>query len=66
MLDHCDVALVVETLENTDLFTPTVSRLSHLVVIDILSTAVSLRRDEAHHQRITQMKARLAQRRGSP
>ena len=66
MLDHCDVALVVETLENTDLFTPTVSRLSHLVVIDILSTAVSLRRDETHHQRITRMKARLALLRGSP
>ncbi|MDO6732983.1 hypothetical protein Q4577_23545 [Marinovum sp. 2_MG-2023] len=60
------MALVVETLENTDLFTPTVSRLSHLVVIDILSTAVSLRRDEEHHQHITRMKARLAQLRGSP
>ncbi|SDX54615.1 MurR/RpiR family transcriptional regulator [Litoreibacter albidus] len=65
MLDHCDVALVVETLENTDLYTPTVSRLSHLVVIDILSTAVSLRRDESHHQRITRMKARLTLLRGT-
>lgn len=66
MLEHCDVGLVVETLENTDLFTPTVSRLSHLVVIDILSTAVSLRRDETQHQRINRMKARLALLRGSP
>jgi len=66
MLGNCDVALVVETLENTDLFTPTVSRLSHLVVIDILATAVSLRRDETHHQRITRMKTRLALLRGSP
>lgn len=66
MLDHCDVALVVETLENTDLFTPTVSRLSHLVLIDILSTAVSLRRGETHHQRITRMKTRLALLRGTP
>ena len=60
----CDVALIVETLENTDLFTPTVSRLSHLVVIDILSTAVSLRRGDRHHSRIATMKAGLAALRG--
>ncbi|MCD1636405.1 MurR/RpiR family transcriptional regulator [Martelella mediterranea] len=60
MLEHCDVVLMVETLENTDLYTPTVSRLSHLVVIDILATAVSLRRDGAHHERLRQMKATLA------
>lgn len=65
LLKHCDVALVVETLENTDLYTPTVSRLSHLVLIDILSTAVSLRKGEGHHQRIAQMKARLARMRAS-
>ncbi len=56
----CDVALIVQTLENTDLFTPTVSRLSHLVVIDILSTAVSLRRGSRHHARVAKMKAGLA------
>ena len=52
--------LIVETLENTDIYTPTVLRLSHLVVMDILSTAVSLRRGEAHHERIIAMKAGLA------
>lgn len=61
---HCDVTLVVETLENTDLYTPTVSRLSHLVVIDILSTAVSLRRGDAHHDRVARMKTELARLRG--
>lgn len=66
ILAHCDVHLVVETLENTDLYTPTVSRLSHLVIMDILSTAVSLRRDAAHHDRITRMKSRLADLRGGP
>lgn len=60
LLEHCDVSLIVETLENTDIYTPTVSRLSHLVVMDILSTAVSLRRGEAHHERIIAMKAGLA------
>lgn len=62
---HCDLALLVETLENTDLYTPTVSRLSHLVVIDILSTAVSLRRGAAHHDRVARMKDGLARLRGS-
>lgn len=66
MLDHCDIHLIAETLENTDLYTPTVSRLSHLVIVDILSTAVSLRRDEAHRDRIARMKSRLAQMRGGP
>ncbi|MCB1347768.1 MAG: MurR/RpiR family transcriptional regulator [Maritimibacter sp.] len=59
LAEVCDVALIVQTLENTDLFTPTVSRLSHLVVIDILSTAVSLRRGDRHHDRIAAMKAGL-------
>jgi RpiR family carbohydrate utilization transcriptional regulator len=60
LLDQCDVGLVVETFENTDIYTPTASRLSHLVVIDILSTAVSLRKGNAHHDRIVDMKAGLA------
>lgn len=60
LLKEADVALMVETLENTDIYTPTVSRLSHLVLIDILSTAVGLRRETAHHERIGQMKAGLA------
>jgi RpiR family carbohydrate utilization transcriptional regulator len=57
----CDVALVVETLDNTDIYTPTISRIAALVVVDILSTAVALRRDEAHAQRFRAMKARLGQ-----
>lgn len=61
----CDVPILVETLENTDLYTPTISRISALVVIDILSTAVSLARDEAHRDRVAAMKRRLADRRGN-
>lgn len=57
---QCDVALVIETLENTDLYTPTVSRLAHLVMIDILSTFVSLHKGEAHQKRIQVMKSHLA------
>lgn len=65
LLAHCDIGLRVETLENTDLFTPTISRVAAMVVIDILSTAVSLGRDEAHHARIAEMKRQLAKMRAS-
>ncbi len=61
ILEHCDVHIMAETLENTDLYTPTISRLSALVVIDILSTAVSLARDAAHQAKLTGMKKALAQ-----
>jgi RpiR family carbohydrate utilization transcriptional regulator len=60
LIESCDVGLVVETLENTNIYTPTVSRLSHLVVVDILSTAVSVRREAAHHEKLADMKEQLA------
>lgn len=59
--DLSDVALIVETLENTDLFTPTISRIAALVVIDILSTGVALRRSDSHISRVQDMKASLAE-----
>ncbi|RBP09817.1 RpiR family transcriptional regulator [Roseiarcus fermentans] len=56
---ECDVKLVVETLDNTNIYTPTISRIAALVVIDILSTAVALRRGPEHQERFRQMKRRL-------
>ena len=61
LIRHCDVALLVETLDNTNIYTPTISRIAALVVIDVLSTAVALRRDEEHLRRYRQMKRRLAE-----
>lgn len=40
---YCDVSLIVETLENTNMYTPTISRIAALVIIDILSTSVAMR-----------------------
>jgi RpiR family carbohydrate utilization transcriptional regulator len=57
---YCDVALIVETLENTNTYTPTISRIAALVVIDILSTSVALRRPEPDRARIRQMKRLLS------
>ena len=59
LLDHCDIPLIVRTIEDTDIYTPTVSRLAGLVVIDILATAVALRRGPEHMDRLTGMKEGL-------
>lgn len=55
----CDVTLIVETLDNTNVYTPTTSRIAALVLIDILSTAVALRREREHMGRLDRMKQRL-------
>ncbi len=57
---YCDVSLIVETLENTNMYTPTISRIAALVIIDILSTSVAMRRPEEHQTRVHQMKRQLS------
>lgn len=60
LVDHCDIVLLAETLENTNIYTPTISRIAALTVIDILSTAVALRRGEQHIEIFKNMKRNLA------
>jgi len=55
-----DIAIIVESLDNTDVYTPTISRLAQLVVVDVLATLVLLRRDEAALIRLQRTKRRLA------
>ena len=59
LMAHCDVTILVETLDNTDVYTPTISRIAALTVIDVLSTAVALRRDPAQRARMAEMKQQL-------
>lgn len=61
LINYCDVALIVETLDNTNLYTPTISRIAALVVIDILSTSVALSRGKPHNERLVRMKRHLSQ-----
>jgi RpiR family carbohydrate utilization transcriptional regulator len=56
---ECDIVLIVESLDNTNIYTPTISRIAALAVIDVLSTAVALRRGTGHEQRFQLMKRRL-------
>ena len=55
-----DIVIVLKSFEDTDVLTPTVSRLASLVIIDILATAVSLRRGSLHARRLAAMKEQLA------
>ncbi|MGV9194144.1 SIS domain-containing protein [Microbacterium sp. MC2] len=54
------VPLIARTFEDTDIYTPSTSRLAGLVVIDVLATGVALRRSPAHTEAIRRMKSELA------
>lgn len=58
---YADVSIIAETLENTNVYTPTISRIAALVIIDILSTGVSILRGDAHQLEVSAMKRRLAE-----
>lgn len=61
LANYADVLINVETLENTDLYTPTTSRIAALVAVDILSTLVARRHDRVESQRLLRMKRYLSQ-----
>jgi RpiR family carbohydrate utilization transcriptional regulator len=65
LADLADVAIVLRTFEDTDIYTPTVSRLAGLVLVDVLATAVAVRRGPAHLERLREMKEALSVFRGS-
>lgn len=54
-----DVAIIVRTFENTDVYTPSVSRIAGLAVIDALAAAVAVRRGPEHADEFRAMKAGL-------
>ena len=58
-----DVTIIAETLENTNVYTPTISRLAALVVIDILSISVAIKRGPDHLADVQDMKKHLTKRR---
>lgn len=66
LAQHCNVTILVETLENTDLYTPSISRIAGLVVIDLLAIGVALRHDRAYIQRLQEMKRALTAMRTAP
>lgn len=59
-----DLVIHASTFEDTDYYTPTVSRLAALVIVDVLATAVAMRRGGASLSAVRAMKEKLAQMRG--
>lgn len=55
-----DIPIIVESLDNTDVYTPTISRIAQLVVIDVLATSVMIRRDDDALRALRRIKQRLA------
>lgn len=56
----CDRVVAVAAPEDTDVFTPMVSRLVHLVVVDVLALGVALRGGEETSARLLRIKDALA------
>lgn len=54
-----DIALIVRTPEDTDIYTPATSRLAALVVVDLLAAGVALRRSPEELEQVHEMKRRL-------
>ena len=59
----CSLVVGVAVPENTDVFMPTLSRIAHLLVIDVLAVGVALRGGSSTATRLHKMKAVLQDRR---
>lgn len=55
-----DAVLITETLEDTDIYTPTISRIAALVVIDVLATITAMHDDAVDLARLGDMKQKLS------
>jgi RpiR family transcriptional regulator, carbohydrate utilization regulator len=59
LLDMASIPLLAATFEDTDVYTPSTSRLAALAVVDILATGVAMRRSNEHLTALRQMKVGL-------
>ncbi len=59
LADECSIVLAVETPEDTDIYTPMTSRIMHLVLIDVLATAVALKRGPQFSNHLKRIKESL-------
>lgn len=61
LAEYCSIVLGVETIEDTDIYTPTVSRIVHLALVDVLATGVTLRRGPDFLEHLKRVKNSLKQ-----
>ena len=58
---YCHLLLAIETEDDTDMYTPTTSRLAHLVLIDVLATGVAIKRGPRFAEHLQKIKSSLTQ-----
>lgn len=59
LAQHCSLVIGVETTEDTDIYTPALSRIVHLAIIDVLATGVTLKRGPDFVDHLRKMKNSL-------
>jgi RpiR family carbohydrate utilization transcriptional regulator len=59
LAQHSSIVLAVETSEDTDVYTPAISRLVHLTIIDVLATGVTLKRGPEFVEHLKKIKNSL-------
>lgn len=60
---RCTLTLFADTMEDPDLYTPMITRIVHLVIIDVLAVGVALRRGPELLDRLGKMKQNLKEKR---
>jgi hypothetical protein len=58
--EMADISIVVNSFDNTDTYTPSISRLSNLVIIDILAVGVAVNKSPEQIIELERMKTRLS------
>jgi RpiR family carbohydrate utilization transcriptional regulator len=61
LADECSHALCIDLDEDTNIFTPLVSRMAHLLILDFLIVGVSLHKGQKVAERLKRMKKALTQ-----
>lgn len=61
--ERSHILLAADNLEGSDLYSPMASRLLHLLIIDILATAVALKMDDSLAQNLQNLQNQLQQKR---
>ena len=60
---RCTICLYADTMEDPDLYTPMITRIVHLVIIDILAVGVALKRGPELIDQLEKMKRNLKEKR---
>ena len=60
---RCSICLYADTMEDPDLYTPMITRIVHLVIIDILAVGVALKRGPELIDQLEKMKRNLKEKR---